>query len=893
MKGKSLKLEAMFRSYLLLLIIALGWCGISRALFAQTSIPDSLQADSTRIALPVVPIVAAPDSALADTTQPAASETDTTIQYSARSIEFLVDGKRTFLRGNAQVTYKKIKLLAEQIIVDWDNNQVIASGVPDTLWADSLKTVIDTVIVKGRPVFSEGDQEIIGEQMTYNLKSGKGRVTSGTTRYLDGYYWGAALKKENSEVLYAGPGSFTTCDKADPHYRFRSEEMKLMVGNKVVAKPLVLYFGDVPVAAIPFGVFPARSGRQSGIIIPNYGESGVQGRFLRHLGYYWATNDYCDFTGSLDFYEKSGFLLSGRGRYNWRYHLSGTVDGAYINQHYGDVKRRRWELKVGHDQTIDPFTKLRVDANIVSDGSYYRDYSFNFNEQLSQTLRSDATLTRNFPDGKNSVSLNLHHEQNLANEEISQDIPRITYRHGQTAIFPKAKKAPDDTTSSEPLWFNNIYYSFTSEAIHRRILDQQTSLGDTSLIQNRRMAAKHTLSMNSPQKIFSYFSISPSLNVNEMWVGETWDYRKNSLGEKISGFAARHTLSTALGLSTKLYGFWVNPLPGVEAIRHTASPSISFNYTPDFSDPAWGYYQQVTDSTGAVTSKDRFYGALYGGTPKGKSMSLGMQLANLFQMKYGSGEKKSTRDLFNLNFSTSYNLAADSMNFAPLSSSFRADPIDRSSPLGPLKSLSIDLSTTHSFYKFASGHEYNNYYFDPRKGKILRLTSFDISANSGISLGKLLYNPEEVRVEDNQPVVQTAEDQVLQDSILMPVNKPSLPKDWYLGTVPWDLQLSFHYTSSRYNPSNPIETFWMNAAIDASIMPNWQISYNTRVDLVNQKVVSAGLTIYRDLHCWEARLVWNPLGIGQGYYLRINVKTSQLQDVKVERRRGQGTFMGF
>jgi hypothetical protein len=85
----------------------------------------------------------------------------------------------------------------------------------------------------------------------------------------------------------------------------------------------------------------------------------------------------------------------------------------------------------------------------------------------------------------------------------------------------------------------------------------------------------------------------------------------------------------------------------------------------------------------------------------------------------------------------------------------------------------------------------------------------------------------------------------------------------------------------------------MNADVDASLTPNWQISYNTRVDLVNHKVVSSGITIYRDLHCWEARLTWNPLGIGQGYFLRINIKSPQLQDVKVERRRNQGSFMGF
>jgi len=36
-----------------------------------------------------------------------------------------------------------------------------------------------------------------------------------------------------------------------------------------------------------------------------------------------------------------------------------------------------------------------------------------------------------------------------------------------------------------------------------------------------------------------------------------------------------------------------------------------------------------------------------------------------------------------------------------------------------------------------------------------------------------------------------------------------------------------------------------------------------------------------------------PVRPGQGYFLKINIKSTQLQDLKVEKRRGQGSFMGF
>jgi hypothetical protein len=546
---------------------------------------------------------------------------------------------------------------------------------------------------------------------------------------------------------------------------------------------------------------------------------------------------------------------------------------------------------LGHYQDISPYTKLRGDANFISDGSYFLDYSFNLNEQLSQTLRSDATLTHNFPNSKNSLSANLHHEQNLLTEEITQNIPRVTFRRGQSAIIPLPEKLPGDTTTVEPRWYHNLYYSYSGEYKHYRVLDQTIASGDTALVQTRRSGAKHHLSFNSPQKILKYLSITPSISYDEHWFDESWDYSDNPAGTKVQGFAARRTFSTALGLSTKLYGYWSPPIPGVEAIRHTATPSVSMNYRPDFSDPAWGYYQEVTEPDGTTTTKDRFSGSLFGSTAKGKSMAMSYRLSNLFQMKYGSGEEQKKRDLFNLNFSGSYNFALDSLRFSPLSTSFRASPISGSQPLGPLKSLSLDLSTSHSFYKWGGSGEYDEYYFDPEEGKILRLTNFNISTTSKFSIGTLAHSPEDVRLDE------TGEDFNLEEAVLDTTPEfsptPQAPKEWFLGQVPWDLSLTFRYTSSRTDPNNPSDTFWMNASVDASITQNWQISYNTRVDLIEHKVVSAGLTIYRDMHCWEGRLIWNPLGVGQGYFIKVNIKSPQLQDLKVERRRGQGTFMGF
>ena len=49
-------------------------------------------------------------------------------------------------------------------------------------------------------------------------------------------------------------------------------------------------------------------------------------------------------------------------------------------------------------------------------------------------------------------------------------------------------------------------------------------------------------------------------------------------------------------MSTKVYGQF-NFRGKVKAIRHVLTPNIGMSYTPDFSDPVWGYYQTYQSDT--------------------------------------------------------------------------------------------------------------------------------------------------------------------------------------------------------------------------------------------------------------------------------------------------------
>ena len=876
------------------------------------------------------------------------SEIDTVITYSADSIYFDVNRHTTILQGYAKVVFKDMALTAGRITVDWDHNMLKAEPIPDTTWRDSIVYQYDTLQVTmfdtitqlhydslmiipsdstiilvieeidtvGYPLYIQGDDEMTGLSMDYNLKTKKGFVVQGETQYLDGYYYGSEIKRMQDKVMNVGKGDFTTCELDTPHYHFHSKKMKLIVKDKVIAKPLVLYFSQVPVAIIPFGIFPSRSGRQSGIIVPVYGETASQGRFLRNLGYYYAPSRYWDVRGSLDFYERYGVLARANGRYKVLYRMDGRVSGSFVRMDYAGSKERRWDIQLQHDHILTPTARLNVNATFVSDGSYYQDLSSNPQDRMERTIRSNATFRDSYSSFNGSMSININHEQNLDDETTSTTLPRISFRLGQRSFIPQGED------QDEPYWYNKIYYSAGSNYVNVNnknryqqtitITEPDTSYSVTDYYYKwtKQAALKNSYSISTSQAVLGYFNINPGLSIRQ----DITDYRLNYYynpaagvveSVKEDGFFARHTFSLSAGLNTKLYGMFPADFLSVTGFRHVISPSVSFSYQPDFSRKGWGYYQYLPDSSGTMQKYDRFTGqSLLGGTPAAESKMMSFTLGNLFQMKRikGKGTKEEEvqkLDLFSLNFSSNYNFSAEQFKLGNLSSSFRAEPI-RGTRIGPLTGLTVDLYTTHSPYMISpTGQLIDKFYYEDgnwQEGKILRLTNFNLITGWSFASTKKKKQTSGYQSEYEPAGEDTLglNTEIFEMPPLESEDRLSRSVDFEPIDIPWNLNTSFRYTWSRPNPNvEPTKTLWIDNSLSLTLSENWSISYSNSIDLATGQVVSSGFTFYRDMHCWEGRFIWNPSGVGQGFFIKINPQSSSLHDLKVEKRKGQGGFLGY
>jgi len=380
--------------------------------------------------------------------------------------------------------------------------------------------------------------------------------------------------------------------------------------------------------------------------------------------------------------------------------------------------------------------------------------------------------------------------------------------------------------------------------------------------------------------------MNPSISIQQDWVEKTFSAKLDSSSNSLiltekTGFQTQTTGSFRLSLRTQLYGMFPINFFKLKGLRHVVTPSVSYSFTPDFSKPLFGYdfgyFQEIPDTSGQIILHDRYKGTLAGSTPNRKSQSMGLSLNNVFQAKIGEEESQKKIDLFSWNMSTSYNFIADSMKLSNLRSTVRTK-------LG--KTLRLDLSMTHDFYKI---RELNGYHKRINElNRLPRLINARISTGFKMS-GKFMNLTDEASDEVG---IDSLEIDNIDFSNSFGTEIPSKSPLENTGKL-WSTSLSLSYSLNKSNPLKPTESFWINTNTDFQVTDFWKVKYSARIDILDKELVSQNFSIYRDLHCWELSLNWTPTGFGRGVYLRINVKSPTFRDLKIEQKSGLYGRRGF
>ena len=801
------------------------------------------------------------------------SKVDSIVYYKAEYIDYVIDQENNILQKNAQVEYKETLIDAGDIIVNWDSNLLDAKEFHD---------VYPVVAIAG-------ENHMSGRHMSFDLINKKGTINKGKTNFDSGYYSGEIIEREEPNIMHMHESTYTSCQLDHPHYYFLSKKMKMLQGDKIIAKPITLYIADFPIISFPFAILPNKGGdRKSGWIMPSIGNSNKRGTFLQNLGYYFAPNDYMDLKFLFSLYDLKGINLKSYFRYNKRYEYNGNIkstlkrdlvqfDGETqdITDIFSNNITQDWDIHWTHQQSFDPYQNLNFDLTYITSNDFYtsEDIGLDLDTRLKQKIESSLNYSKSWPHQKNSLTLYLSESYDVLSEseEASatpnyykiRTLPKLTFRHNSSKLF----KDGDN-------WYNNIYGSMSSVFTGNQKVGFYLNNNNKVDTTDYNSGAINNFNLSMTGKIFKWFSITPNLNLKESWVFKYKEYDLDEDGNFLGsseyryrdGFKRRLSGSASLSLSTKLYGIIPFRLGSLESIRHVISPSVSYSYTPSLLKQK-DYFQ--IDNSGDYL--DYFSGSLVGSTPTLNLKRYSLTIRNDFQIKYLNNLGQPVKEnVLNWTLSTSFNPEASEFTWNPIASTIQADIPNL---------FDIDISMTHDLYKKelndqGSYERVNSFEAFPR------LTQIGASTDIGISGNKFGY-----------------ENIVQQDSLdfddkldLAQSNDPYEPIIEQ-GKV-WDLRLRFNY--AMYQPQNSIEwdkTFWVNSDVDINLSANWKMTYSARFDIEEYKIVSHSLYLFRPLHCWDFSFKWWPSGDNKGFILNIYVRNPDLRDIKVKST--GGSFFGL
>jgi lipopolysaccharide assembly outer membrane protein LptD (OstA) len=575
-----------------------------------------------------------------------------TVNYSANRIHYKIAEKLIIMRETAKVKQATMALDADEIEYDLNSRNLYAVGHYDSLQAKYVPLVL-----------RDNLEEMTGEQLVYNLDDKRGKIKASRTKLDQAYYSGDLLRKEVENEFLVRGGSYTTCENPEPHFHFASKNMKLIADDKVFARPVVLYIESLPVFGLPYFVFSTKKGRHSGFLPFQFGNFTRGQRFVNNLGYYWAISDYWDVKGSVDVMESTGLRFNASARYAVRYALSGEIKGSFSREtQFVGFKRtnpKRFQFSFSHSQTIDPTLSLSGNGLVISDKSYYTDYSTNLSERLNRQIRSQINITKRFEGA--SLFAAVDQTKDLDRDAHTEKLPSIRFSLSQKPMFHQPKKSTDKR------WYHDIYYTYNSGFIN----SASKSMAGTVATRKKYAVLNQQLDLRAPVKFFNAITVSPSVSANDNWYYLPYSDQADSAHLQTNSLKSRQTWTSSVSLSTQLFGTVAPNVLSVVGLRHVLSPSISLGYQPKITRN-----QEYSSFTGI------------GGSGY-ESKNVGLSVGNQLQMKYLRDGKEKKADLLKYNFSASYDFMRTVRRWSFLNSSL-------SSP--NIKNLTLEMSFTHDLY---------------------------------------------------------------------------------------------------------------------------------------------------------------------------------------------------
>ncbi len=291
---------------------------------------------------------------------------------------------------------------------------------------------------EGGVILDRGPQRFTADSLLYNLKTKNGTFTNATGTAPPTYsFTGAILERVDETHYRILDGTFTACEQDRPAWDLHLREALIEDEGYGRFKGVAFRIKRLPVLYFPYLLWPVKTERAAGLMMPGFGYSERRGVYLGTRLFVPLGRSY-DTTIDFDWFSKNYYGLGVEFRW-------APAEGAYGELYaytVRDPSNGVWQWKVDglHRQEDVLGFKLTAEIHELSDNDFFQEFENDVQQNTRRYLYSQILATK----VRGPATLNLRLDRRvtfLTGDDVTQEqLPEAeirvrSNRIGRTSLY--------------------------------------------------------------------------------------------------------------------------------------------------------------------------------------------------------------------------------------------------------------------------------------------------------------------------------------------------------------------------------------------------------------------------------------------------------------------------
>lgn len=303
------------------------------------------------------------------------------------------EGEMYFADGCVDIQYQDARLRADR--VEWNQTT-------------------DVITATGHVQLDYQTQHVEADDASYELRTGRGtfhnvRATFALQRRPqptllvspNPLSFRATEAERLDENTYRVRGAWlTVCDPDRPVWKFYAPLATVRLHESVHLENGNFRVFSVPIIYLPYATFPSEKRRDSGFLVPSFGQSSIKG-YTAGDEFYWAPLDWLDLSAGGSYFSARGWSQVAQLRMKpW---ANTSLDASYFGvidrgeeTPAGLLKQGGHEMHLLFTSDLADGWRAVADLDQLTSLTFRLAWSENFTQAVNSEVRNTAFLTKNF-----------------------------------------------------------------------------------------------------------------------------------------------------------------------------------------------------------------------------------------------------------------------------------------------------------------------------------------------------------------------------------------------------------------------------------------------------------------------------------------------------------------